>query len=96
MLSETASKIWHYWSAYRMLRRTVKDVLADENRSSYIDTALTPMDEGEFDTLALYHETSGGEAALARKRRDDTIRAGGHVPSDSGKPHQARVVEAAE
>ena len=33
----------------------------------------------EFERLSLYHETTGGEAALARKRRDDTIRAGGHV-----------------
>jgi len=29
--------------------------------------------------LSLYHEPTGGEAALARKRRDDVIRAGGHV-----------------
>jgi len=28
----------------------------------------------EFDALDLYHATTGGEAALARKYRDDAIR----------------------
>ena len=43
------------------------------------DVAITPTENDEFERLSLYHETTGGEAALARKRRDDVIRAGGHV-----------------
>jgi hypothetical protein len=33
----------------------------------------------EFDALDLYHATTGGEAALARKHRDDAIRTTGHA-----------------
>src|SRR4029078_9899565 len=46
---------------------------------TYRDVAITPPEKDEFERLSLYHETTGGEAALARKRRDDVIRAGGHV-----------------
>jgi len=37
------------------------------------------MKADEFEAMALYHQTTGGEAALARKRRDDRIRATGHA-----------------
>ena len=40
-----------------------------------MDIAIAPPNVSEFESLALYHETTGGEAALTRKRRDDTIRA---------------------
>ena len=33
----------------------------------------------EFEALDLYHATSGGEAALARKYRNDAIREGTHT-----------------
>ena len=54
-------------------------MLAAPDRWTYQDVAITPPKHDEFERLSLYHETTGGEAALARKRRDDTIRAGGHV-----------------
>ena len=38
--------------------------------------ATSLPDSDEFDRLDLYHATAGGEAALARKRREDTLRAG--------------------
>src|SRR4029077_14551620 len=38
----------------------------------------------EFERLSLYHETTGGEAALARMRRDDAIRVSGHAPHRAG------------
>jgi hypothetical protein len=50
-------------------------IMAAPNRSSYTDTAIAPAGADEFATLDLYHATNGGEAALARKRRDDAIRA---------------------
>ena len=37
----------------------------------------------EFDALDLYHATTGGEAALKRKYRDDAIRA--HTTHDAGR-----------
>ena len=39
------------------------------------DLAITPPGADELDTLDLYHETSGGEAAVARVRREDASRA---------------------
>jgi hypothetical protein len=81
LLRETAHKLRQYWSVYRTLRAAVKAVKADPNRASYTDIAITPQVEGEFDSLDLYHATRGGEAALARKRRDDAIRAGSHSPT---------------
>ena len=41
-----------------------------------MDPAITPERNEDFEDLALYHATSGGESALARKRRDETIRKG--------------------
>ena len=38
---------------------------------------------GEFEALALYHATTGGEAALARKKLGDTIRATAAAPTAS-------------
>ncbi len=43
--------------------------------SPSFELAIAPMRENEFEALDLYHATRGGEAALARKRRDDAIRA---------------------
>jgi hypothetical protein len=42
----------------------------------YSDLAITPPGEDEFDRLDVYHVTAGGEGVLARKRRDDALRAG--------------------
>ena len=39
---------------------------------TYSDVAIAPPERDEFEKLELYHATSGGEAALARKRRDDS------------------------
>ena len=36
-----------------------------------LDPDAAPPQDQDFDTLDLYHATSGGEAALARTRRDD-------------------------
>jgi len=64
---------------YRRLKAILNEALAAPDRWMYRDVAITPPDKDEFERLSLYHETTGGVAALARKRRDDVIRAGGHV-----------------
>jgi hypothetical protein len=53
--------------------------LTAPDRWTYSDLAIEPPQQDEFEALALYHETNGGEAALARKRRDDAIRDHGHA-----------------
>jgi hypothetical protein len=71
---EILVKAFKYWSVYRQWRAIYREVLAAPDRHSYTDLAIAPPSEDEFDTLDLYHATDGGEAALARKRRDDAAR----------------------
>jgi hypothetical protein len=92
---ETLRKIWGYLRVYRQLKAMLDEALAAPDRWSYTDIAIAPQQQDEFERLSLYHETTGGEAALARKRRDDAIRAG-HVhdaPTVAGY-HTADVVPA--
>jgi hypothetical protein len=74
-VAEIGDKAWRYWSLYRSVKAIHKEVLAAPDRSTYTDIAIAPPQEDELDTLDLYHSTSGGEAALARQRRHDAIRA---------------------
>jgi hypothetical protein len=76
IIGETMVKLRGYWRVYRQAKVTLDEVIAAPDRWTYTDLAIAPPLENEFDTLDLYHATSGGEAALARKRRDDAIRAG--------------------
>ena len=73
-LAQTAVKAWRYWLTYRECKSILDEVLSSQNRSTYADLAIAAPREDEFEALDLYHATNGGEAALARKRRDDAIR----------------------
>ena len=74
---ETLVKMWRYWSVYRQCKAILDEVLASPDRWTYSDLAIAPPQADEFEALDLYHATTGGEAALARKYRDDAIREGG-------------------
>jgi len=74
-VAEIVGKAWRYWSLYRSMKAMHKEVLAAPDRLTYTDIAIAPPQEDELDTLDLYHATNGGEAALARQRRHDAIRA---------------------
>ena len=74
IVGEIFGKAWNYWSLYRQSKATLKQVLAAPDRWTYTDIAIAPPQEDEFEAMELYHATTGGEAALARKRRDDSIR----------------------
>ena len=76
---ETLKKVWGYLRVYRQLRAVLNEALAAPDRWTYTDIAIAPPQQDEFERLSLYHETTGGEAALARKRRDDAIRISGHA-----------------
>ncbi|SLN73720.1 B12-binding domain-containing radical SAM protein [Oceanibacterium hippocampi] len=56
---------------YRRLKR-------DPNRRAYSDMAITPATDAELDELGLFHETRGGEAAVAKKRKADKARDATH------------------
>jgi hypothetical protein len=76
---ESVTKLWGYWRVYRQLKAMLDEALAAPDRWTYSDLAIAPPQLDEFEALDLYHATAGGEAALARKRRDDAIRGGGHA-----------------
>ncbi len=74
-LGETLSKMWRYFLVYRECKGILREVLKAPDRWTYTDLATSPPKADEFDALDLYHATDGGEAALARKYRDEDIRA---------------------
>ncbi len=53
---------WLYWRISR-----------DPRKLEYTDLAITPTEESELDTLALFQDTSGGKAEVERKRRADGL-----------------------
>ena len=79
---EIAGKASGYWSVYRRARAILKEVLAAPDRWNYRDLATSPPEDDEFDRLDLYHATAGGEAALARKRREDALRTASIAAAD--------------
>jgi hypothetical protein len=78
---ETLRKLARYWTTIRRFKAIMKEVRDAPDRASYTDVAITPQENHEFEELALYQATTGGEGALARKRRDEAIRAGGVLPA---------------
>ncbi len=87
----TVRKAWRYLKVYRQTKAMLNEALAAPDRWTYSDLAIAPPQADEFDALDLYHATSGGEAALARKYRADSIRA--HTHAHDERPAS---VEAAE
>lgn len=70
----TVVKFYKYLSVYLRAKRMLKIALTAPDRHSYQDLAITPSTDAERDDLDLFHATTGGEAALARQRRDDQSR----------------------
>jgi hypothetical protein len=73
--AEVIVKAACYWAVYRRAKAILREVLAAPDRRAYSDLSIAPPPEDEFDSLDLYHATNGGEAALARMRRDERLRA---------------------
>ncbi|MBV8121294.1 MAG: radical SAM protein [Alphaproteobacteria bacterium] len=73
--AEIAGKARDYWRVWRRMQAILKEVLNAPDRATYTDLSIQPPADDEFDRLDLYQLTSGGTAALARKRRDDRLRA---------------------
>jgi len=59
------------WQGWRIGQK----VKHDPRRHEYTDLALQPVIDQDFDKLALFAETAGGEAALSKKRGEDLARA---------------------
>jgi hypothetical protein len=73
--AETVTKAWHYGRMILATHRMYNRIMRDPSLRSYSDIAITPVDESELETLAMFTETSGGEAEVAKKHRADELRA---------------------
>ena len=70
-----ALKVFQYARVYLRCKKMLDRALKAQDRWTYTDLAIAAPKADEFDALDLYHATTGGEAALKRKYRDDAIRA---------------------
>src|SRR5271155_77708 len=89
-VGEILFKSWHYSRFFLVTRRILKEVLNASDRWTYTDVAIAPPRDDEFEQLELYHATSGGEAALARKALGDSIRDSARPPAVEMSAAQAR------
>jgi hypothetical protein len=76
-----AVKAWKYSRFFLSTRRILNEVLNAPDRWTYSDLAIAPPRADEFEQLSLYHATTGGEAALARKKLGDSIRDSTRAPA---------------
>jgi hypothetical protein len=76
-----AVKAWNYSRFFLRTRRILNEALNAPDRWTYTDVAIAPPRDDEFEQLSLYHATTGGEAALARKRLSDSIRDSARAPA---------------
>ncbi len=71
IVAKASRYCWMILQAYRIYRRVERD----PDKASYTDVAITPTNEAELETLAMFTQTSGGEAEVAKKHRADELRA---------------------
>jgi hypothetical protein len=67
---------------WRQTKAMLDAALKAPDRWTYSDIAIAAPKADEFETLEMYHATAGGEAALARKYRDDAIRTRVHAGNE--------------
>jgi hypothetical protein len=92
-----APGLWHlkYWGetvvkTTRMLAllwrldRTRRRILKDPKCREYSDLALTPVQEGEMDTLEIFNVTEGGRAAVAKVRQRAELLHPAGAPAEAG------------
>lgn len=74
MAGQFVKKLWIYGSLVWQAWRISQKVKNDPRRHAYTDIAITPVVAEELDSLALFQDTTGGEAAVAKKRSEDLAR----------------------
>jgi len=70
---ELLRKHWTYGSLVWKFYRIYKSVKKNPDRRSYMDLATTPNAEDDLDSLEMFTGTRGGEAAVAKTRRQKEI-----------------------
>jgi hypothetical protein len=71
LAGETLRKLWVYGSLLYRNWRVYRRVLADPERGHYLDLAITPPSDEEFEQLAIYSGTFGGASAVDKMHRDN-------------------------
>jgi len=64
---ESIAKLSRWFVTYAKLRLIYNRIKKDPRRYEYMDLALTPVTDAEFDTLELFHHTDAAEAFVARE-----------------------------
>lgn len=82
-VAESIAKHWGYVATVLRFHRHYRAIKRSPDRASYMDLALTPVDETNENDLAMVNETRGGTAAVAKAKRDVEL-------SEAGKA-RARV-----
>ncbi|MEA2569752.1 MAG: hypothetical protein QOI24_1753 [Acidobacteriota bacterium] len=72
---ESIGKLSRWTKTYFGLRRIYNRVKKDPQRYEYMDLALTPVTDAEFDTLELFHHTDAAEAFVAREHHPAAVAA---------------------
>jgi len=70
---ESLGKAWRYWRGFRKAKGLLKRIVADPARRDYEDLATRPLGHNELEALDLFHETRGGEEAVAKAHRQDAL-----------------------
>ncbi len=71
---ETVVKLARYGLGFLHAHWLHWRINSNPNKREYIDEALTPPNEDEFETMGLFQNTSGGSAAVERKKLADRLR----------------------
>ena len=86
----TLVKMVQYARVYLRCKAMLDKALKAPDRWTYSDLAISAPKADEFEALDLYHATTGGEAALKRKYREEAIRAHTtHAPAEPTLPAEA-------
>ncbi len=66
-------KAWNYWRGFQRAKGVVKQVSADPARWDYLDDAIRPLGDNELKAMDLFHETRGGDEAVAKIEKQDAM-----------------------
>jgi radical SAM family protein len=72
---EVARKTWMYIKYNRLALDISRRVSSASDRYAYTDMAIMPAADEDMNSLKLFTETAGGEAAVERRRAEDRRRA---------------------
>lgn len=63
------SKNFRLARLFLQMFRKERSIARDPNKRAYMDTALTPVTEGELDTLEMFHVTQAAQAAATKAKK---------------------------